>query len=123
MQPTSILVITVQTPNELNTQHIYALNAGDDLLLGLIPLAVNHKINTKYQKLLSILILNTAYDRSCIPRATVFGMLNPVEIKNTEVNNISWIKTEILQDNIRNSPTVVPTIPPESSFQTEHNNS
>ena len=31
LQPRSISVITVQTPIELNTQHIYALDASNDL--------------------------------------------------------------------------------------------
>ena len=33
----SILVITVQTPTELNIQYLYALNVSDDLPSGLIP--------------------------------------------------------------------------------------
>ena len=50
----------------------------------------------------------------------MFGMLNPIETESTEVSNISWTKTEKTQDGIRNSPTELPTITPESSFQPEH---
>ena len=63
LPPRSILVVNIQTPTELDTQHIYTLDTSDDLPLGLIPLAVDHKINHIYPKLLSIPILNTAYDR------------------------------------------------------------
>ena len=94
LQPRSISVKTVQTPSELNTQHIYAFNASNNLPLGIIPSAVNHKISHKYPKSLSLPVLNTAYDRVCIPRATVFGTLNLIEIESTEVSNISWTKTE-----------------------------
>ena len=107
----------------LNTQHIYALDANNDLLFGLIPLAVDHKINHTYPKSLCIPILHTAYDSVHVPRTIMFGTLNPTEIDSTEVSNISWTKTEKSQNNIRNRPTELPTIPPESSFQPEHNNS
>ena len=76
-------VITVQIPTGLNTQHIYALYASDDLPLDLIPLAVDDKINHKYPKSLSIPVFNTTYDRVDIPRETVIGRLNPIEIENT----------------------------------------
>ena len=110
LQPRSISVIMIQTPTDLNTQCIYALNTS---------LAVYHKINHKYPKSLSIPILNTTYNRVCIPRATVFSTLNPIEIESTEVSNISWTKKERSQDYIRNSPTELPTIPTGSSFQLE----
>ena len=50
LQPRSISVITVHTPPELNVQHVYALDASHDLPLGLIPIAVDHKINHKHPK-------------------------------------------------------------------------
>ena len=37
--------------------------------------------------------------------------------------HISWTKTEKSQDDIRNSPTDLPTIPPELSLQPEYNTS
>ena len=117
LQSRSISVITVQTATPLITQHIYALNASNDLPLGLISLAVDHKFNHIYLKSLCKPIPNTKYDRVSIPRATVFSTMNPVEIASTEVSNISWTTTEKSQDNIRNSPTELPTIPSESSFQ------
>ena len=84
---------------------------------------VDHKIDHKYPKLLSIPRLNTTYDRVWIPTATVIGTLDPVEIESTKVSNISWTKTGTSQDDMRNSPTELPTIPPESRFQLEHNES
>ena len=92
LQSRGISVTTVHTPTEVNTQHIYALDASDDLPSGLIPLVVDHFINHTYPKSLSILTPNTKYDRVCIPKATVFSMLNSNEIEITEVSNISWTK-------------------------------
>ena len=63
-----------------------------------MSLAVNHKINHKYPKLLSIPILNTMYENVCTPKATVNGILHPVEVESNEVSNISWTTTEQLQD-------------------------
>ena len=64
----------VQTPTELDMQHIYTLDVGNNLPLGIIPLAVDHKIDQKYPKSLNIPILNTTYDRVHIPRATVVAL-------------------------------------------------
>ena len=50
----SISVISVQVPTELNTKHLYQMGVTDDLPSGIIPLAVDHKINHKYPKLLKI---------------------------------------------------------------------
>ena len=95
----------------------------DDLPLGLIPLAVDHKINHKYQRLLSIPTLNTACDRVNIPKATVISTLNPVETESTEISNISLTKTERSENDMRKSSTELPAMPPESSFQPVHNES
>ena len=54
----SISVTAIQAPTELNTQHIYQLNASDDLPLGLILLAVNQRIHHKYTELLNIFTTN-----------------------------------------------------------------
>ena len=106
LQPRSIAIITAQTPTELNIQHIYALNTSNYPPLGPLPLAVDHKINQKYPKSLSIPILNTTYNRACILKATVFSALNPIEIEITEVSNIAWTKTEKSQENMRKIPTI-----------------
>ena len=71
----------VQMSNELDTQHIYILDASDDLPLGLIPSIVNHKTDHKGPKLLIIPMLNNTYNRVCISRATTISTLNPVELK------------------------------------------
>ena len=99
----------VKTTTELDTQHIYTLDVSDDLPLGLIPLVVDHKIDHKYPKSASILILSTKYYRIYIPSAAVTGMLNLVEIESNEVRYISWTKTEKPQDIIRNSSTELQT--------------
>ena len=44
-----ISIIAVQTPTELNTKHIYQLNAANDLPSGIISLAVNHRIDLNDQ--------------------------------------------------------------------------
>ena len=64
-----------------------------------------------------------AYDKVCIPRATVISVLYPVEVERNEVSNISWNTTEQLQDRTKDSSTELPTIPLESSFQLEDHNS
>ena len=43
LPPKSISQLSVQAPTELNTKHIYQPIATDDLLSGIIPLAVAHK--------------------------------------------------------------------------------
>ena len=63
-----ITVISVQAPIELNTKYINQLDAVDDLPSGIIPLAVDHKIDHKYPKLLRTSLLNTEYDTIYIPR-------------------------------------------------------
>ena len=59
LQPRSISIIIVQAPINLEPQCICEFSTSNDLPLGLIPLAVNHKINHKYPKLLNTYILNT----------------------------------------------------------------
>ena len=51
---------------------------------------------------------------------TVIGTLHPIEIKDTEVTNISWTKTE--NSNTKYNPAKLPAMPPELSFQPEQNN-
>ena len=60
LQAKSILIITVQVPAELKPQYIYQLRTSDNLSLGIIPLAVDHKISHNYPNLLNILIWHTA---------------------------------------------------------------
>ena len=111
LQCRSILLTTKKytSINSSNTswlKHIYTFDASIDLPFSLIPLTVDYKINHKYPKALGIPMLNSAYDRDCIPRVTMFGMLYLIEIKSTGVSNISWTKTgnhkmtsEIVQKN------------------------
>ena len=61
LPPRSICIIAVQAPSELNTKYIYQLNATDDLLSGIIPLAVNHTIDHKFPQLMNIPLLNIEY--------------------------------------------------------------
>ena len=58
--------------NRIKSQHMYELDSSDDLPDGLIPLAVNHKVNHTYSKLLKIPVLNTSYKRVYIPRSTTY---------------------------------------------------
>ena len=63
LQSRSMPIITVQAPMELNPRHSYELSSSDDLSLGLIPLAVDHRINHKCPKSLNIPILSMAYNK------------------------------------------------------------
>ena len=52
LHPRGISIITVQAPTELHLRTYYKLRPSNDLPSELIPLAVDHKINHKYTKLL-----------------------------------------------------------------------
>ena len=71
LQPRSISIISVQGATELNTWHLYQLNAADDLPSGNIPLAVDHKIGHKYPKLLKITLLHTKHNTLHIWRKNI----------------------------------------------------
>ena len=58
LPPRSISVIAVQAPTELNTKHL-PTNASDDQPLGIIPIAVTHRLLHKYPNLLKITLPNT----------------------------------------------------------------
>ena len=47
LQPRVISIIIVQTITVLDTQHIYALDASDNLTLGIIPLVIDYKTDHK----------------------------------------------------------------------------
>ena len=57
-QSRSVSVITIQAPTDLNPKHIYKLSTSDNLPDGLIPLAVDHKVDHKYAKLLTYMYSN-----------------------------------------------------------------
>ena len=118
--PRSISLISVQAPTKLNTKHLYQPDAADVLLSGIIPLTVDHKIDHKYPKLLKTHLLNTEHNTIHIPRKTTIGNLQPIEIEDFEVSNISWT-TDCTADTT-NSPMEFPSMLVESSFQPEHNN-
>ena len=133
LQPKCVSIITVQAPTELKPQHIYELSTSDDLSDGLIPLAVNHKVNHKNPKLLNIHVLNTLYNRVYVPRSTTFGTLKILDTENAEVNEISWTKLKKLdKKNIENrlqelchcshTNNELPPIPPQQNIQLEHDN-
>ena len=80
--PKSISILPVQVPTELNTKHIYQLNASNDQPSSIITLAVDHSMHHKYAKLLNIPLPNTKYDTFHIPRKTMLGILNPIDSEN-----------------------------------------
>ena len=96
LQLRGILIITLQAPTEIKPQYIYDLSTSIDLTSDFIPLAVDHKINQNYTKLLSIPILNMAHSRVYIPKSTIFGTLKPAAIENAEISETSWTKIESL---------------------------
>ena len=118
LPPRSISVISIQAATELKTKHLYQLDTVDDLPLGIIPLAMNHKID-KYPKLMKVPLLNTEQDTVHIPRKTVIGSLQPIEVEDFEVSNISW--TTYGTADTTNILTELPSLPPESSIQSQCN--
>ena len=84
----------------------------DDLLVNIIPLAVDHK-------LLNIPPLNTEHDTIHVQRKIIIGKLQPIEIEDIKVSDILWTKDDT--DTV-NSPVELQSMPPESFFQPEHNN-
>ena len=59
------------------------------------------------------------HDTIHILRKTITGNLQPIEIENIEVSNVSWTKEN---SNTTNSPAEHPAMPPESRVQPEQNN-
>ena len=94
LPPRNISKISVQAPTELNTKHIYHINSADDLPTGIIPLAVDYKIDNKYPKLLKIPLLNTEHGTIHVLRKTIIGRLQPIETEDIEVSNVSWTKDD-----------------------------
>ena len=86
----------------------------DDLPSGIIPLAVDHKIDNKYSKVLNIPLLNTEKDTIHVPRKNIIEKLQPIGIKDIEVNNVSWTKDDT---DTTKCPVELLSILPESSFQ------
>ena len=97
-----------KAPTELNTKHIYQLDTADDLTSG-ISIAVDHRIDHKYPKLQNIPLPITEYDTIHIPRKTIIRKLQPIEIDDFEVSNISWTNDNT---NSANSPVELPSMPP-----------
>ena len=85
-----ISIILVEAPTELNTNHLYQLNAIADLLSGIASLAVDHRIDHMYSYLLKISLLNMEHDTIHISRKTFIGKLQSIDIKNIEDSNILW---------------------------------
>ena len=81
--------MSVQASTELDMKHLYQLDAVDDLPSGIIPLAVDHKIDHEYPKLLKTPLLNTKHSKVHIPRKTVIGNVQPIDVEDFEVSNIS----------------------------------
>ena len=113
-------MISVQAPTELDTKHLYQLDATDDLPSGIIPLAVDHKIDHMYPKLLKIPLFNTEHNTADILRKTVIGNLQLIDVQDFKVSNTSWT-TDNAADTT-NSPMKLSCMLPKSSFQLDHRN-
>ena len=59
-------------------------------------------------------ILNTQQDTVHIPRKTVMGSLQQIEIEDFEVSNISCTTDDTAD--ATNSPTELPSMPPKPGF-------
>ena len=94
LPPRSVSVISVKTPTELTTRHLYQLDTADNLPSGIIPLAVDHIIDHKYHKLLRIPLLSRENNIVQIPRKTIIDKLQPIDVAYSKVNKISWTADE-----------------------------
>ena len=65
LPPGIISVISVQAPTELDTKHLCQLDAIGDLASGIIPLALDHKIELQYHKLLKTPLFIDASHYAC----------------------------------------------------------
>ena len=95
-------------------RHLYQLDDIDDLLSGVMYLAVDHKIDHKYPKLLKIPLLNKDYNTFHIPRKTIIGKLQSLDVADFKVSNISW--TTDGTATTTSKPTELPCMSPESIF-------
>ena len=114
MLPTrSVSAMSVKAPTELNTRHLYQLDATDNLPPGIISLAVDHKIDHKYSKILCIPLLNID-----IQHRTNSKKDSHRQITIHRCNRFSW-RTDGTATT--NKPAELPCISPKSCFQLEHN--
>ena len=90
MPSRGVPLITLKAPTELNARYLYQLDAADNLPPSIIPLAVDQKIDHKYPKLLRIPLLTMEHNILQIPRKTTIGILQPIDVTDYKVNNISW---------------------------------
>ena len=118
LPPGSVSVISVKGPTEVNTRYLYQLDAADNLPPGIISLAVDHKIDHRYPKLLQKPLINMEHNTVDIPIKAVICKLKPIDVTDAEVNNISWT-TDGTTTSIK--PAELPCMSPESGFWPEHN--
>ena len=114
LPPRSVSVISEKVKTKLNTRYLYQLNATDNLPCGILPLVVDHKIDHKYPNLIRIPLLNTEHNTIQIPRKTVIGQLQPIDVTDSEVNNMSWTTDHT-------TPTNKPAELPCTLTKLEHN--
>ena len=118
--PRSISILSVQAPAVLNTKPLYQLDFIGDQPSGIIPLAVHHKIDHKYPKLMMIPLLHTENNTVNIPRKNVIGNLQPIAVEDFEVSSFLWTTDDTADT--ANCPMQLQCMLPESSFQPEQNN-
>ena len=108
LPPRNISIISVQAPIELNTRYLYQLDATDDLSLGIIPLQwiIKSTTNTKITPAFSI-----EHNTVNIPRMTIIGKLQSLDVADFKVSNISW--TTDGTSSTTNKPTELPCMLPE----------
>ena len=94
------------------------MDATDNLPWVIILLAVDHKIDHGYPKLLCIYQLNMEHNTVEIQRKTVIGKLQSIYITDSEVNNIFWTTDGTTTPN---RPAELPYMSSEWSFHPEHN--
>ena len=116
--PGSVSVISVKAPTKLNPRHLYQMDATNNLPPGIIPLAVDHKIDHKYPKLMHITLLNMEHNTVQIQRKTVTGKLQPIDVTDSKANSISRTTDGTTTTD---KPAELQWIPPKSTFQSEHN--
>ena len=116
--------ISIQTPQNLNTNSISKISLDRQLPTGIIPLDVLHIINNKQLQELIISLLNVANTDIKLPKNTALGSLTRVSNIDS-IQNVSYKKMQPTSDKAHDKAlqqlqvqSLLPEFPEQSSFQT-----
>ena len=128
LQCRSIMWISVQKPQNLNTNSLFEINLDRQLPKGTIPLDMLHNINHKQPCKLVVPLLNMAHTDVKLLKNTVLGSSSRVNNVDS-VHEVSWENVQTTKDKepgttSQDSQTqkLLPAFPEQSSFQIHANN-